>query len=106
MSTHPVLVLLQIIKHMKPQDILPDNINSAEISGMQVRKGSVAAFMANLAIIEQPASYDLYQTAVEDISDLTPIMEALGVFTHFKLRSEKAVSLITDIYPHLHGKIG
>jgi hypothetical protein len=90
---------------MKAQDILPDNTNSTEIGGMQIRKGSVAAFMANLAIIEEPANYDLYQTAVEDITELVPVMEALGVFTHFKLRSEKAVSLITDIYPHLYGKI-
>ena len=90
---------------MKPQDILPDNINSAEIGGVQVRKGSVAAFMANLAIIEQAVSYEIYQTAVDDITALVPVMEALSVFTHFKLRSEKAVSLITDIYPHLYGKI-
>lgn len=91
---------------MKPQDILPDNVNFSEIGGMQIRKGSVAAFMANLTIIEQPADYETYQTAVEDITELVPVMEALGVFTHFKLRSEKAVSLITDIYPHLYGKIG
>jgi hypothetical protein len=91
---------------MKPQDILPDNINSAEIGGVQVRKGSVAAFMANLMIIEDPADYDIYQTAIQDITALIPIMEALGVFTHFKLRSEKAVSIITDIHPHLYGKIG
>ena len=91
---------------MKPQDILPDNTNFSEIGGMQIRKGSIAAFMANLTIIEHPADYETYQTAVEDISELTPVMEALGVFTHFKLRSEKAVSLITDIYPHLYGKIG
>ena len=90
---------------MKPQDILPDNINATQIGGLQIRKGSVAAFMANLAIIEQPADYDSYQTAVEDITALVPVMEALGVFTHFKLRAEKAVSLITDIYPHLYGKI-
>jgi hypothetical protein len=91
---------------MKPQDILPDNINTTETGGMQIRKGSVAAFMANLTIVEQPASYDVYQTAVQDITELVPVMEALGVFTHFKLRSEKAVSLISDIYPHLYGKIG
>lgn len=91
---------------MKPQDILPDNANFSEIGGMQIRKGSVAAFMANLTIIEQPADYETYQTAVEDITELVPVMETLGVFTHFKLRSEKAVSLITDIYPHLYGKIG
>lgn len=91
---------------MKPQDILPDNINSTEIGGMQVRKGSVAAFMANLAIIEQPVDYETYQTAIQDLIELTPVMEALGVFNHFWLRSEKAVVIITDIYPHLHGKIG
>lgn len=91
---------------MKPQDILPDNINTTEIGGLQIRKGSVAAFMANLAIIEQPSDYDSYQTAVQDITELVPVMEALGVFTHFKLRTEKAISLISDIYPHLYGKIG
>ncbi|SFE78470.1 hypothetical protein SAMN05518672_11076 [Chitinophaga sp. CF118] len=90
---------------MKPQDILSDNINAATINGTEVRKGSVAAFMANLTIIEQPADYDTYQTAVQDLIELIPILEALGVFTHFRLRSQKATSLITDIYPHLYGKI-
>ena len=90
---------------MKPQDILPDNINSVEINGQVLRKGSVAAFMANLSIIEQPANYPEYENAVKDLIELTPILETLGVFKHFRLRSEKAITLITDIYPHLTGKI-
>jgi len=91
---------------MKPQDILPDNINTTRIGGLEVRKGSVAAFMANLAIIEHPTDYETYQAAVSDLIELVPVMEALGVFKHFWLRSEKAVAVITDIYPHLYGKIG
>lgn len=90
---------------MKPQDILPDNVNSIEANGQILRKGSVAAFMANLSIIEQPVSYQEYENAVKDIIELTPILETLGVFKHFRLRSEKAITLITDIYPHLTGKI-
>jgi hypothetical protein len=90
---------------MKPQDILPDNINSVEADGQVLRKGSVAAFMANLAIIDKPVSYQEYESAVKDLIELTPILETLGVFKHFRLRSEKAITLITDIYPHLTGKI-
>lgn len=90
---------------MKPQDILPDNVNSIEANGQILRKGSVAAFMANLSIIEQPVSYQEYENAVKDIIELTPILETLGAFKHFRLRSEKAITLITDIYPHLTGKI-
>jgi hypothetical protein len=90
---------------MKPQDILPDNINSVEVNGQSLRKGSVAAFMANLAIIDQAVDYPEYENAVNDLIELTPVMETLGVFKHFRLRSEKAITLITDIYPHLTGRI-
>jgi hypothetical protein len=90
---------------MKPQDILPDNINTVEVDGKILRKGSVAAFMANIAIIDQPANYPEYENAVKDLIELTPVLETLGVFKHFRLRSEKAIALITDIYPHLTGRI-
>jgi hypothetical protein len=79
---------------MKPQDLLPDHIDATQ------------AFMANLAIIEQPGDYETYQEAVNDLIDLVPVMEAFGLFKHFWLRSERAVAVITDIYPHLYGKIG
>jgi hypothetical protein len=90
---------------MKPQDILPDNINSVEVNGQQLRKGSVAAFMANIAIIENPANYAAYENAVQDLIELTPVLETLGVFKYFRLRSVKVITVITDIYPHLTGKL-
>ena len=90
---------------MKPQDILPDNINSVEVNGQQLRKGSVAAFMANIAIIENPANYAAYENAVKDLIELTPVLETLGVFKCFRLRSVKVITVITDIYPHLTGKL-
>lgn len=31
----------------RPEDVLPDDANQAEISGLTVRKGTVAAFLQN-----------------------------------------------------------
>ena len=90
---------------MKATDILPGNTNEVVVDGMQLRKGSVAAFLANLAVIEQPAGYPDYEAAVQDLLELTPVLDKLGLFRHFALRSAKAAAIIADVYPHLKGRI-
>ena len=37
-----------------PEDILADNENNVNLSGVSARKGSIAAFLANIKLIEDP----------------------------------------------------
>lgn len=73
---------------MQAQDILPDGQDFTVINGSTVRKGSVAAFLANARVLEDAnASAEDRQTAHQDLRSLLPTLEALGLFDIFELRS-------------------
>lgn len=44
---------------VRPQDILPDGVDHTSFNGKSVRKGTIAALLANIAILENPAAADL-----------------------------------------------
>lgn len=65
---------------IKPEDILPDNQNHAEIDGIIVRKGSIAAAMANVGIIESLHSTEKEKNeALEVLKALIPGLKKLGL---------------------------
>lgn len=72
---------------MRPQDVLPDSLDTATFNGVSVRKGSVAAFLANAALLRGPS---LTQTerdaALADIQTLLPALRALGLFEVLEIR--------------------
>ncbi len=39
---------------MRAQDILPDHVNQANLGGITIRKGTVAAFLANALVWTDP----------------------------------------------------
>lgn len=92
---------------MKPSSILPDNINNVEINGQSLRKGSVAAFLANVSIIENDpdTTGQAYTEAVKDMLELVPALELLGVFNHLALRSENIKTMILQTWPDMAGKL-
>lgn len=38
---------------IRPENILPDGVDSTFINGKMVRKGTIAAFLANLELLEK-----------------------------------------------------
>ncbi|MGJ7608725.1 hypothetical protein ACSFA7_30610 [Variovorax sp. LT1R20] len=73
---------------MQAQDVLPDGQDFVVRNGLQLRKGSVAAFLANAQLLQDPnASADAKQAAERDLIELLPALEALGLFDVFELRS-------------------
>ncbi|WP_142685867.1 hypothetical protein [Chitinophaga polysaccharea] len=90
---------------MKPSAILPGDVNHVEINGQTLRKGSVAAFLANVAIIEQSTDThsEAYTAALKDMLELVPALEALSVFKHLSIRSENIRGLIIRAYPSMTG---
>ncbi|MDM0005884.1 hypothetical protein QTI51_12470 [Variovorax sp. J22G73] len=73
---------------MQAQDVLPDGQDFTVINGTTLRKGSVAAFLANARVLEDAnASAEDRQTAQQDLRSLIPALETLGLFDIFELRS-------------------
>lgn len=82
---------------MRPQDVLPDNADRAEIGGVSVRKGTVAAFLQNAMrwsnpAVDAAARGDLAREIVEAV----PALRALGVFTVFEVRDEELRLLLAS----------
>ena len=73
---------------MKAQDVLPDGEDFTVVNGHTLRKGSVAAFLANARVLEDAnTSAADRQAAEQDFASLIPTLDALGLFDVFELRS-------------------
>ena len=72
---------------MRAQDLLPDDVNQADINGVTVRKGTVGAFLANARIwLDQTASAESRQEAETHMAEALAALRALGLFDVFTLR--------------------
>ncbi|MFZ6657014.1 hypothetical protein [Undibacterium sp. TJN19] len=82
---------------MKAEDILPDNINIANFAGMQIRKGTVAAFIANARIHLAPSStMEERQFAQTDMFEALPALQAIGVLDIFKIADAGLRKLVDE----------
>ena len=80
---------------MRPEDVLPDDVNRGEINGVSIRKGSVGAFLGNARILADPAASAEDRAAAErDLVALLPGMRALRLFDVFAIRDEKLRALV------------
>jgi hypothetical protein len=80
---------------VRPEDVLADGVDSGLINGVEVRKGSVAAFVANAKRLEdlEPGSAE-YAPLVAQLKALKPALAAVGVLDVFALRSAKLASIL------------
>jgi hypothetical protein len=80
---------------MRPEEVLPDDVNRGEIDGVSIRKGSVGAFLANARVLADPAaSAQDRSTAERDLIALLPALRALGLFDVLAIRDEKLRALV------------
>ncbi len=79
----------------RPEDLLPDDQNSAEINGVVVRKGTVAAFLANARTLSAlpPGSPDR-ELIIEQLRVSSQALRQIGLFDVFELRSRELAELI------------
>lgn len=72
---------------MRPEDVLPDAVNHVTIDGQPLRKGTVAAFLANARIwLDADAGTAQHDRAEADIVALLPALRALGLFDVLDVR--------------------
>ncbi len=80
---------------MRAEEVLPDNVNEVELSGVSVRKGSVGAFLLNAQALSDPATTEEARTTVlRDIEEGLPALRALGLFDVFEIREPMLRSFV------------
>ena len=84
------------IRPITPQDVLADGAEGDRFEGTYVRKGSIAAFITNVKLLEtlDPVSSD-YQEVADQIRSLKPSLDAVGLFDVVEVRNP-AVRLLLD----------
>jgi len=72
---------------MRADQILPDDIDHGQFQGLSIRKGTVAAFLANArAWTDAQASADARAQASREIARDLPALRALGLFEVLEIR--------------------
>jgi hypothetical protein len=66
---------------MRADQLLPDHVDSVDVRGVTIRKGTVAAFLANARIWSDRASTETArERAAADIVEALPALRASGLF--------------------------
>ncbi|HEY1968527.1 MAG TPA: hypothetical protein VGH89_11320 [Pseudonocardia sp.] len=83
---------------IRPQDVLPDGVDGAVLNGVAVRKGSVAAFVANAQRLAQLNQGEPeYAQVLAEVRALVPAVAAVGVFQVFQVRSPVLAGIIEEM---------
>lgn len=79
----------------RPEDVLPDGVERADVAGLTVRKGTVAAFLQNVRSWSDPATAGVDRDALaRELVATVPALEALGVFDVFAVRDPALRALL------------
>lgn len=82
---------------IKPQDILADGSDYTEFKGLRVRKASVAAFIANIELLEDDnTSAEDKNQALRTLMDLAPSIVAIGLSRHVSFKNDLIESIIQE----------
>jgi hypothetical protein len=72
---------------MRPEDVLPDTANYADFDGLTIRKGTVAAFLANAQVWLDPQSDAAKRAKAEELMlEAVPALQKLGAFAVREIR--------------------
>jgi hypothetical protein len=82
-------------KPVRPEDLLPAGADSGVINGVEVRKGTVAAFVANAQRLEalDPDSAE-YAELAGRLQAAKPLLAAIGVLDVFDPRSPRLKEIL------------
>ena len=82
---------------MRADQILPDDIDHGQFNGVTIRKGTVAAFLANARTwADARASADERAQAQAQIVEDLPALRALGLFDQLEIRDERLRAFIAE----------
>ena len=82
---------------MRADQILPDDINHGQFAGLTIRKGTVAAFLANARTwTDARADASAREQAQAQIEADLPALRALGLFDLLEVRDERLRALVNQ----------
>ena len=80
---------------MRAEDILPDDVDHGQFAGLTIRKGTVAAFLANArAWLAADADGPERAQAEREIVESLPALRALGLFDVLDVRDARLRELV------------
>ncbi|WP_127505602.1 DUF7709 family protein [Actinoplanes solisilvae] len=73
---------------VRPEDVLPDGAEFGVFENVQVRKGTIAAFIANVRALDglEPGTSS-YDAVADQLRAAVPALRAVGLFDIFEVRS-------------------
>lgn len=85
---------------VRPEDVLPDGAERASFAGLPIRKGTVAAFIANAqALRDVEPGTEAHHELIATLKELAPQLAAIGVFDVFEPRDPQIAHLV-DVATH------
>ncbi|STX42963.1 Uncharacterised protein [Legionella donaldsonii] len=81
-------------KGIQASDIIPDGADFAQINGVQVRKGSVGAFLANINLLENSSTTKEKEDALHVLQELAPTIIAIGLQKHVTFKNKQVEDLL------------
>lgn len=82
---------------VRPETILPDGCDSTLINGRVVRKGTIAAFLANTDMLENPnATEKQKQEAINTMKELACGVIAIGLHKHVVFKNKEVEQILID----------
>lgn len=83
---------------VRPEDVLPEGVDSTAINGLTVRKGSVAAFVANALQLDDLAEGTPEHAAiVTQMRELAPALRTIGLLDVFQPRSPAVERILAEV---------
>lgn len=82
---------------IKPEDILPEGIDNLIINDKPVRKGTIAAFLKNAAILDNAdITAKQKQEAITTMKELAPAIIALGLHHQVVFKNSEVEQLLVE----------
>jgi len=82
---------------MRAEQILPDDVDHGQFAGLTIRKGTVAAFLANARTwTRADAGADERALAQARIAEDLPALRALGLFEVLEIRDERLRDMVAE----------
>lgn len=82
---------------VRPEDILPDGVDNTTFNGKIVRKGTVAAFIANADILENPSTTETQKLeAIDTMKELAPGVIASGLHKHVIFKKQAIEKILAN----------
>lgn len=80
---------------MRPEDVLPEAASYANFDGLTIRKGTVAAFLANAQMwLDPKADVVTHAKAEQLMLDAVPALQKLGLFAVLEIRDAELRRLV------------